>query len=233
VQLASVLADSTFRAGGVGTGFFAARGASLRLKDPAPSDLEHSIAALWLARPRDGAGPWEDRDGWRVNMAPLRTLIFGGEAVRWQCLGAGRYALDCAGRQHSIRLLRASEDELRVEFDGRIECARVVQCDSELQIFLGGYQIALRETATEDSLEIAATSAEGSLVSPLPGVVTAIHTNAGQKVERGTVLVTMEAMKMEYSLRAPHDGVVAEVRYTIGQRVAEGATVVELQSGPT
>jgi 3-methylcrotonyl-CoA carboxylase alpha subunit len=232
VQLVSVLADATFREGGVGTGFFLARGDSLRLKDPAPSDLERSIAALWLSRPRDGAELWDECEGWRLNAAARRTMVFGNESVHLQSQGAGRCTIDCTGRQHSIRLLRAGEDELRIEFDGRIECARVVDIAGDLHIFVNGHQIVLRETATEDSLEIADVSAEGSLVSPLPGVVTAIHASVGQKVERGAVLVTMEAMKMEYSLRAPHDGVVAQLRYEVGQRVAEGATVVELEAVP-
>ena len=97
-------------------------------------------------------------------------------------------------------------------------------------VFSDYFSYALREAATEDSLEIADTSADGSLVSPLPGVVTAIYAKVGQKVLRGTMLVTMEAMKMEYSLRAPQDGIVAEVRYTIGQRVAEGTAVVLLEA---
>ncbi len=47
--------------------------------------------------------------------------------------------------------------------------------------------------------------------APMPGAVGAIAVAAGQAVEAGDVLLTLEAMKMETSLRAPHAGTVTEI----------------------
>jgi pyruvate carboxylase len=47
--------------------------------------------------------------------------------------------------------------------------------------------------------------------APMPGNVTTIKVVAGQKVVRGDVVVTLEAMKMEAAVRAESDGEVAEV----------------------
>ncbi|HEU4623382.1 MAG TPA: pyruvate carboxylase [Steroidobacteraceae bacterium] len=47
--------------------------------------------------------------------------------------------------------------------------------------------------------------------APMPGVVATVSVAVGQKVARGDLLVTLEAMKMETAVRADADGHVAEV----------------------
>ena len=45
----------------------------------------------------------------------------------------------------------------------------------------------------------------------MPGKVTAVEVAAGEKVDKGQRLLTLEAMKMEHALTAPFDGTVAEL----------------------
>jgi pyruvate carboxylase len=45
----------------------------------------------------------------------------------------------------------------------------------------------------------------------MPGVVATVSVLVGQKVARGDLLVTLEAMKMETAVRADADGEVVEV----------------------
>jgi glutaconyl-CoA decarboxylase len=67
--------------------------------------------------------------------------------------------------------------------------------------------------------------------APMPGRVGSIRVQPGQSVVRGTVLLTLEAMKMENELRAPQDGVVAEVPVAVGAAVERGALLVVLAGG--
>jgi pyruvate carboxylase len=55
--------------------------------------------------------------------------------------------------------------------------------------------------------------------APMPGTVATVNVKAGQKVARGDVLATLEAMKMETAVRAEADGDVAEVVAQPGLRV--------------
>jgi len=55
--------------------------------------------------------------------------------------------------------------------------------------------------------------------APMPGTVATVAVAPGQKVERGDVLVTLEAMKMEAAVRADRDGEVVEVVARPGQQV--------------
>ena len=55
--------------------------------------------------------------------------------------------------------------------------------------------------------------------APMPGTVATINVSVGQRVARGDVVTTLEAMKMEAAVRAESDGEVTEVLVTPGMQV--------------
>lgn len=55
--------------------------------------------------------------------------------------------------------------------------------------------------------------------APMPGMVVSVAVQAGQKVERGDTLLSIEAMKMETAIHAERDGVVSAVHASVGMRV--------------
>jgi 3-methylcrotonyl-CoA carboxylase alpha subunit len=69
---------------------------------------------------------------------------------------------------------------------------------------------------------------DGEIEAPMPGKVTAVEVSAGEKVEKGQRLLTLEAMKMEHALTAPFDGTVAELPATAGAQVKEGQLLVKV-----
>ena len=64
-----------------------------------------------------------------------------------------------------------------------------------------------------------AGSADGTIRSPMPGTVLAVHVSLGQAVTAGQPVLVVEAMKMEHTVTAPVDGVVAELTAKAGQQV--------------
>jgi biotin carboxyl carrier protein len=74
---------------------------------------------------------------------------------------------------------------------------------------------------------------EGHLRSPMPGVVLDVRARPGDRVEAGTVLVVLEAMKMEHSLGAPWSGTISAVAVKPGDRVEEGVELVVLEPAET
>jgi len=67
------------------------------------------------------------------------------------------------------------------------------------------------------------------VAAPMLGQVISISVEAGQAVEKGDVLLSLEAMKMEALLRAEAPGVVASVSASVGMRVEAGDLLVELE----
>jgi len=55
--------------------------------------------------------------------------------------------------------------------------------------------------------------------APMPGMVSVVSVRVGDRVHRGDMLLTIEAMKMEAGVHAERDGLVKEVHATPGQRI--------------
>jgi acetyl-CoA carboxylase carboxyltransferase component len=72
----------------------------------------------------------------------------------------------------------------------------------------------------EDGHEPFATSA------PMQGTVVEVAVQAGDVVHEGSVVVVLEAMKMEHSVRAGTTGLVRRVAVGVGDTVLEGAVLV-------
>ena len=65
--------------------------------------------------------------------------------------------------------------------------------------------------------------------APMPGAVAAVAVKVGQRVTRGTPLLSIEAMKMENAISAPSDGVIAKLHVATGDRVDAKDLLLELQ----
>jgi pyruvate carboxylase len=62
-------------------------------------------------------------------------------------------------------------------------------------------------------------SIPGHVAAPIPGAVTSIAVEVGQKVEKGERLLVMEAMKMQTTVYAPVEGTIQQVLVTSGNTV--------------
>ena len=72
----------------------------------------------------------------------------------------------------------------------------------------------------------AVTGAGEAVNAPMPGTILKVNVTAGQAVKAGTVLVVLEAMKMENEIMAPKDGTVTQVVVSKGSSVDTGAPLV-------
>jgi biotin carboxyl carrier protein len=99
-----------------------------------------------------------------------------------------------------------------------------ISVDSELfeaEVRAGGRRAAQAQDAASGSGEVAITA-------PMTGVVAAVNVAAGDAVEKGAVLVVIEAMKMNNEVRAPRAGTVQSVAVKPGDRVEQRARIVVL-----
>jgi biotin carboxyl carrier protein len=72
-----------------------------------------------------------------------------------------------------------------------------------------------------------ASAGGGQIVkAPMPGKVSHVAVERGQRVQPGDTLVVIEAMKMENEFKAVLAGAVVDVRVTAGQAVNPGDVLV-------
>jgi pyruvate carboxylase len=105
------------------------------------------------------------------------------------------------------------QSRLFFELNGQPRLIRVSQSGAIVAVG------ALRQADDDDPLHVA---------SPMPGTIVRLAVKAGQRVSRGDVLVTIEAMKMESLVCADRDATVSHVHVKHGDVVLAKALLIEL-----
>ena len=70
----------------------------------------------------------------------------------------------------------------------------------------------------------------GDVISPMPGKITKILVNPDASVVAGSVVLVMEAMKMEYTLKAGVSGKVESIHCAVGDQVALGKVLLKMKA---
>lgn len=111
-------------------------------------------------------------------------------------------------------------DGVRTAYSVRVQGRRVTVNSS-------GASVVLVEA--ERFTDPALVAAPGSLLAPMPGVVSSVHVNVGDAVTTGQALLTMEAMKMEHTIHADADGSLKELPVSVGNQVEAGALLAVIE----
>ncbi len=226
------------------------------VRDPIVADGK--VTTTWL---EEAYGDWRMRDPDAPPPAEVLSVAAAAEAERllavntgsdpWARLGPWR----ASGPGPTLVVLRSGGEELLVRVEGQgpfavggFDVSRAPDCHA--------WTVAGRRAAAaadgdrwlvwwdgmpwEVGAGPAARRAEDAgiahLGAPLPGQVTAVRVDAGQRVARGQELVVIEAMKMEHAVKAPTNGTITAVLCSPGAQVDRDQPLVELEpeeSGPT
>jgi acetyl-CoA/propionyl-CoA carboxylase biotin carboxyl carrier protein len=92
----------------------------------------------------------------------------------------------------------------------------------------GGPPEAGRDPGRTRDMSGTGRAASGDPVAPMDATVVEIRVAAGDRVEPGTVLAVLEAMKMEMEVRAGASGTVGDVLVNVGSSVSAGAALISL-----
>jgi 3-methylcrotonyl-CoA carboxylase alpha subunit len=179
--------------------------------------------------PGEPPSPWSDAGGFRLNAAPtVRLALRLREERRWlriRPLGPD-LSIEFDGHPHLVELGPAPDGRLAARIDGEPATARLEATEDGFVLRRHGLRFDFAaDTGAEHH---ASAEHEGHLRAPMPGLVLDVRVAPGALVAAGTVVVVLEAMKMEHSLGAPWDGTVQSVSVKPGDRVEEGADLVVL-----
>jgi propionyl-CoA carboxylase alpha chain len=161
--------------------------------------------------------------GWRNSPGQLQRRTYTGDhgahEIEYSMLGP--FQLDGVG---TVSITHASADAVSItvgDTDHDFEVARY----GDLR-YVDSRQGPARLVEVPRFRSSDADEDAGSLHAPMPGMVVRVDAEEGSEVAEGSVLVVMEAMKMEHTLRAPHDGTVSQVLCAPGDQVEAGAVLV-------
>jgi acetyl-CoA/propionyl-CoA carboxylase biotin carboxyl carrier protein len=251
--LRGLVVDPDVVAGRLDTGLverIAARAATAADQELADGGASAALLAAALARTlaREPAGPvtnpWDIPDGWRPGeraWTELRLSPGSGAAVAVRVRGLASSGAEVAvadgapvAARASFAARRAGDGtDLVLTCDGRtVRFAYAVDGETT---WLGrdGAAWAIADAPPAALRGARAGSADGTVRSPMPGTILAVHVTTGDVVSAGQPVLVVEAMKMEHTVTAPLGGVVNELTAKAGQQVRmdEPLAVIGPQSG--
>ncbi len=226
-----LLADPDVAAGRLDTGLLDRRTPDFAPVPPGDDELIAAAAYRWLQSwPAVPASDWEVPSGWRIaGCTPTTVRLRAGERTDHVALtGSPTHATATVegGETHTLRA-SLEGDRLAVTIDGlRTHYLSAAVGD---QVWLGraGRTVLIEEVREAPVRPDDEHSGDAELTSPMPGSVVAVGVTDGVEVEAGTVVVTVEAMKMEHALAAPVDGVV-ELIVSAGEQVKVGQMLARI-----
>lgn len=105
--------------------------------------------------------------------------------------------------------------------------------DSPFEIVFDGHSFVLHSAPIhQEGLGLTAGDGDGAVIAPLPGTILAIKVSAGDRVDDGSLLASIESMKMEHAITAPYTGTVSEIFVTAGCTVKEGQRLFRVSPVP-
>lgn len=152
--------------------------------------------------------------------------LLDGEVLR--TTGDGSSVLvKIAGKQHTLRMLRAGTSEFEFMLDNTYHHAKILQSGSaEVKVMVDGQPLTIKKHSklTEVLEKASALGGAGggdrNLASQIPGRVVNIPAKPGTEVKKGDVIVVLESMKMQVAVKAHRDGNLKEIKVKQGASVA-------------
>ena len=110
---------------------------------------------------------------------------------------------------------KAAADHLVAEINGK-----------RFEILVHAPEPVVKRHRAKDAL--AGGSGGMGLTSPMQGTVVKVAVTQGQSVEKGDLVIVLEAMKMEQPLMAHRSGVIANLTAVIGESVTSGTVLCDI-----
>jgi propionyl-CoA carboxylase alpha chain len=232
--LAAIAASERFRAGALSTDFIAdtfPRGFAPP-EEPVPADrviLIASVLAECRLRERESA----DNDG-----SQRFTVLLDGRAcpVSVRTEGSG-YMIDSDGETCLAATdWHPGQSLLHLRLDDRLATVQIERLPGRAFRLVHRGVIRRAQVLPPRAAELLRMMPEKApadtsrlVLSPMPGLLTAVVVDEGQEVKAGEPLVVVEAMKMENVLRAERDGKVAKLRAKPGDSLAVDQVILEFE----
>jgi biotin carboxyl carrier protein len=133
------------------------------------------------------------------------------------------------GVRYTVQVLSAEPGKLHLLFDGKPVRLYWATAGDKKWVSLDGCTYLLEKPVPSTARRGGDQSSQGSVRAPMPAQVRAVQVVEGEQVEKGQVLLLLEAMKMEIRLSAPRGGRIARLLVEAGQTVQRDQALIEIE----
>ena len=177
---------------------------------------------------------WEEIGYWRYHMQI--TVDVEGRKVPVSICAAesGKIKGTVGETPFAVEFIQYDNRQLKVMLNGRTETVYCSVNDEQKTIvnFHGLNFTCFRTDQLNDTLDYACkeqVNDKSRLVSPMPGKVVKINVKEGDEVKEGTIMMVVEAMKMENNIVATGTAKVKHVLVRENQMVDKNMQLIELE----
>ena len=146
------------------------------------------------------------------------------------------YNFTIGGEAFTARIVEHNEDKVVVDLNGTNYTVELAPEETAVQnapvpASKPAPRKASKHTpaAATAATATATPSGSGSIVAPIPGVVHQIPVAVGDKVSEDTIVIVLEAMKMENQIPASVNGTVSKIAVALGDSVLDGQLLIQIE----
>lgn len=177
---------------------------------------------------------WEEIGYWRYHMQITVDVEGQKVPVSISAAESGKIKGMVGETPFSVEFIQYDNRQLKVMLNGRTEMVYCSVNDEQKTIvnFHGLNFTCFRTDQLNDTLDYACkeqVNDKSRLVSPMPGKVVKINVKEGDEVKEGTIMMVVEAMKMENNIVATGTATVKRVFVEEGQMVDNKMQLIELE----
>lgn len=177
---------------------------------------------------------WEEIGYWRYHMK--LTVDVEGQKIPVSITDADEKAIKGTinGTPFNVEFIQFDNKQLKIMLNGRTETVYCSVTEEQKTIinFRGLNFTCYRTDQLNDTLDYAQkadSNDKAKLVSPMPGKVVKINVKEGDEVGEGTIMIVVEAMKMENNIVATAKAKVKKLLVKEGQMVDNKMQLIELE----
>ena len=199
--------------------------------------LEQTTNTAGRARSEQLHSPWSKPNNWRMNLQQRGELEFWRENTQFQAGITFKGNLDSTAEfTHFTICVDNSDMDISFNFESP---TLTLWLEGEKHRFtghIGKSSVTLNHCNESFVFEIPDDQSllqhhqqisDSELQAPIAGCIVKVAVKSGERVPKGTLLLVMEAMKMEHSLYAPNDGEVTEILCGEGDTVMSGQRLID------
>ncbi len=135
-----------------------------------------------------------------------------------------------------VDIAQLSNDRLHLIYKNRSYNAEVVEVDMDAKSFRIKINGKIHQVTIKDKFDLLLErlgmdnpeeAKINNIKAPMPGLILDIHLEEGDQVEKGEVIMVLEAMKMENIIKSPGSGQVKKLHVQQGDSVEKNQVLIE------